>query len=510
MQLELPVRICVPVCESSLAELKQAVARAAQKGDLVELRLDCLDTDELEAATEEIDSWLLTVGLQVILTMRPREQGGPRLLDRGMRLEFFKQRTTADFLDIELDIALLPEADDTLDWRRVICSHHDFSRVPVDLQQIYTRMAGTRAHVLKIAVHANDVTDCIAVFGLLDRAQKEGREMISIAMGSAGIATRILGPSRGAFLTYGSIDDNSATAPGQLTADQLKTLYRIDKINRETQITGLLGNPISHSISPAMHNGAFEATGVNAVYIPFEVQDAKTFLTRMVGPKTRDLTWNLRGLSVTSPYKSLVMDFLTRIEPSAREIGAVNTIVVEQDGLTGYNTDAVALVEPLRDRVGALADMRCAVVGSGGVARAALWSLSREGAVVTVFARNATTGRPIAEMFKADFKQLTTSSFSDFDVVINATPVGTRGVLAEKTVALASQLRGARLAYDLVYNPSDTRFLREAREAGCETLGGMAMLVAQAGKQFELWTGHDAPREMMIEAAEKALREEGA
>jgi 3-dehydroquinate dehydratase/shikimate dehydrogenase len=505
MQDKVTAQICVPVCEPNLAAMKQAAARAVQEGNLVELRLDCLDADELERATKEIDSCVPAVGRPVILTLRPAVQGGHEQLTKEFRLAFFKDRTNADFLDIELDLALSPEAVNTLDWHRVICSYHDFSGVPENLEQIYTEMAGTPARILKIAVRANDLTDCIPLFRLLERARKERREMIAIAMGTAGIPTRILGPSWGSFLTYGPMESESSTAPGQITAGQLKKLYRIDKIDSHTQITGLLGSPVSHSVSPLIHNAAFEATGVNGVYIPFEVRDVKAFIRRMVDPATREMAWNFRGLSVTSPFKIIVMDLLAQIEPAAREIGAVNTIVVERDGLSGYNTDGAALVQPLINRVGALRDLRCAVIGAGGAGRAALWSLRRMGAVATVFARDTKKARPISEMFSSDCRPLTDSSFSEFDVVINTTPLGTRGALAEKTVAMASQLRGARLAYDLVYNPAETRFLREAREAGCETLGGAAMLVFQAAQQFKLWTGRDAPLEVMSGAADKAI-----
>lgn len=507
MQDKLPVQICVPVCEHNLEAMKEGALHAAQRGELVELRLDCLDAAEFEAGTQQIDNWLPILGRPVILTLRPLDQGGPRALERAFRFEFFRKRTTADFIDIELDLALSPEALNSLDWRRVICSHHDFSGVPANLDQLYEQMAGSPAGVLKIAVHANDPTDCIPLFRILERAQKDGRAMIAIAMGMAGIVTRILGPSRGAFLTYAPMQDRSATAPGQIPACELRKVYRIDKIDLKSQITGLLGSPVAHSISPFIHNAAFEAAGVNAVYIPFEVQNLNAFMTRMVEPATRDMTWNLRGLSVTSPFKSDVMQYLARIEPAAHEIGAVNTIVVEPDCLSGYNTDGAALVQPLIEKIGPLSDLRCAIIGAGGAARAALWSLRREGAEVTIFARDALKAQPVAEMFGANYKQLAESSFKEWDVVINTTPLGTRGPLAEKTVAVADQLRGARLAYDLVYNPTDTRFLCEAREAGCQTLGGAAMLVAQAARQFELWTGRHAPREVMSKAAERALTE---
>jgi shikimate dehydrogenase len=225
----------------------------------------------------------------------------------------------------------------------------------------------------------------------------------------------------------------------------------------------------------------------------------------MVHPRTRELNWKLRGLSVTAPHKASVMDQLDWIEPAAREIGAVNTIVVKGDELAGYNTDASGFIKPLAARLSDLAQARVAILGAGGAARAALWSLKQVGARSTIFARDTAKARVLAEKFGADWESPADASFGDFDVVVNATPLGTARLFADQTPALAAQLQGARLAYDLVYNPTDTKFLREARAAGCETLGGLEMLVTQAADQFKLWTGETAPEGVMHDAARKAL-----
>jgi 3-dehydroquinate dehydratase/shikimate dehydrogenase len=392
-----------------------------------------------------------------------------------------------------------------IDWSRTICSHHDFRGVPAKLEQIYDRLAATPARVLKVAVQANDATDCLSMFNLLERARMEGREMIAIAMGTPGLATRILGPSRGAFLTYASLENKTPTAPGQISARELNEIYRLDKIDRQTQICGLIGLPVSHSVSPLMHNAAFAAMGMNAVYIPFEVHDAKAFIKRMIHPRTRELDWNFRGLSVTAPHKFEVIDQLDWIDPAAKGIGAVNTIVIEGDALHGYNTDALGFIKPLAQKFGELSEARCAVIGAGGAASAALWVLNQVGARATLFARDIEKVSALAQRFGADWMNLEEARFDEYDVVINATPLGTAGQFVDQTPASLRQLRGARLAYDLVYNPTETRFLRVAREAGCETLGGLSMLVAQAAEQFSLWTGAVAPEDVMNDAAQRGL-----
>ena len=468
-------RICVPVCEKDFSALQSACERASQWADILELRLDCL-----EALPESL---LSTVSRPVILTFRPSEQGGHRHLSREARIAFWKTqalRGEAVWWDLEADIAeaLSP------DWSRTIVSHHDFSGIPTDLNRIYERLAQTPARVLKIAVQANEILDCIPILKLIDRARHEDREIIAIAMGNAGIATRVLGPARGAFLTYGALDDDSATAPGQINAQRLRSLYQIDKIDSETMICGLVGMPVMHSVSPHIHNAAFASEGINGVYLPFEVNQITSFFKRMVHPRTREMNWNLRGLSITAPHKQTVMQCIDWIHPEAEDIGAVNTIVVEDERLLGYNTDAAGLIAPLLARLGSLTDKKVAIIGAGGAARAAVWALRQQKAVVTVFARDLARATPL----NVPCESIGSASFAGYDVVINATPLGS-GAHIDQTPATQQQLSGARYVYDLVYNPIETQLMRTAAQAGCGTLGGLEMLVAQAELQFELWTG---------------------
>lgn len=488
------MRVCVPVCAKSFAELAEAYERAGKWADIVELRLDCV-----EDSAFEVETFINRLSRPLILTFRPAEQGGYRTLGRPEREAFWKRDWSLSgnsLFDIEADLVVESWFDSSFDWSRVIVSHHDFSGMPDDLEEIYERLAATPARIVKIAVRANDITDCIRIFHLLERAQNEKRELIAIAMGNAGVATRILGPSRGAYLTYGSLEDESATAPGQVNARQLRSVYRIDEIDEDTMICGLVGLPVMHSVSPHMHNAAFAAAGVNGVYLPLEVRDVHSFVKRMVHPRTRELDWKVRGLSVTAPHKSSVIELLDWVDPDAQEIGAVNTIVVEGHGLHGYNTDVHGLIEPLRERVGSLSGLSVAVIGAGGAARAAVWALREEGATVTLFARDPIKARPVSEVFAVRCELLSAASFAGYDVVINATP---------QVPARAEQLAGAGLVYDLIYNPIETGFLNEARQAGCDTLGGLQMLVAQARLQFELWAEKSPDTNIMYDAAAAAL-----
>jgi 3-dehydroquinate dehydratase / shikimate dehydrogenase len=500
-------RICVPVCARGIDEMRDAVERAAEVADIIELRLDCLD--DVDVASRVVDH-ARTLGRPLILTLRSAKQGGHSSVDYDRRRRFWsslKPLATDCYLDLEHDLvrAFSSAKAFAADWNQVICSHHDFDGVPADLERIYEAMAGTPAGTIKIAVQANDATDCIPIFKLLERAQRENRELIAIAMGPAGMMTRVLGPSRGSFLTYGSLDVENATAPGQLTARELQDVHRIERIDSDTEIMGIVGNPISQSLSPLMHNAALAAADLNGVYLPFQTDDVAQFIRRMVHPKTREVAWNLRGLSVTIPHKSTVMPLLDWIDETAQRIGAVNTIVVRDEQLLGYNTDASGFVSPLLKRFGPVRGARCAVIGAGGAARAALWALISEGASVELFARNLERAAITAKDFDVPCSQLSEAGFSGFDIVVNATPLGMSGVNQELTPATAVQLQGVRLAYDLVYNPIETMFLREARAAGCDTLTGIEMLIAQGAAQFQLWTNLEPPEDAMIKAASAAF-----
>ena len=504
-------KVCVPVCVRHASEVRDGIHRAANIADFVEVRFDCLDQSDQDLLREEVIRY--STGKPLILTNRSQDQGGHSKLSHEARIRFWSALQTLPegwLADIEFDLVNEFASTDSqtrlgVDWKNIVCSYHHFNGTPEDLETIYGRMATTPARILKIAVTANDATDCLPVFRLLERSQREGRDLIAIAMDSAGIITRVLGPSRGSFLTFASLDDEGATAPGQLTARELRYMYRLDQIDRETQIMGIIGDPVSHSLSPHIHNAAFAAAGLNAVYLPFHVRNAEPFIKRMVHPKSRELDWNLRGLSITAPHKSSVTEWLDSVEPDAREMGAVNTIVVQDGELRGFNTDMIGFALSLQAEFSSLKDARCAVIGSGGGARAILRAFQSEGAHCELFARESNRSRQLADQLNLESHSLASAEFNQFDIVVNTTPLGTRGELQPETVATAEQLRGVRLAYDLVYNPLETRFLSEARAAGCRTLNGLGMLLAQAAEQFKLWTGKEPDMEVMRAAALRAI-----
>jgi shikimate dehydrogenase len=277
--------------------------------------------------------------------------------------------------------------------------------------------------------------------------------------------------------------------------------FRVRDLSSETRVYGILAGDTSYSMSPYIHNSAFREAGVDSVFVPFQTKDLAAFMRRMVRSETREAELTFHGFSVTNPHKQAVLEFLDETDDAARAIGAVNTIKIEDGRLFGFNTDCEGFIRPLRERSGDLNGARAAVIGGGGAARACIYALNREGAAVSAFTRNPEQSAKLA----ADFgiKNLTfdgLKGMSGFDILVNATPLGTRGENENSSVSDSFPLDGVKLVYDLIYNPAETKLLKAAQAAGVDTLGGLEMLLGQAVEQFKIWTGREAPAEAMRRA----------
>jgi 3-dehydroquinate dehydratase / shikimate dehydrogenase len=443
-----------------------------------------------------------------LITYRPSEQGGKRVLPLAQRIMFWKSAVRAlagrDFLaDFEGDI----DFPFGFGGGRVIRSHHYFGGSPDDLRHTYFELAEINGEVVKIAADCGDITDTIKIWKLLDTAEKAAGYVIPIAMGEAGKWTRILGPAYGAYMTYATREGGEETAPGQIAAEDLCDVFRVKELNRRTLVHGIVAGNTSYSISPWMHNAAFKAREVNRVFVPLQVTDLEAFVSRMVKPETRELDLNFAGFSVTNPHKQAIMQHLDGMDQTAERIGAVNTVKVENGKLFGFNTDAPGFIAPLISAFGDLRGARVGVVGAGGAARACVYALKREGAEVTVYARNIDMAKSLSDEFETGLAELPAGHAAfETDILVNTTPLGTKGETVNETIATADRLAGVKLVYDLVYNPAETRLMHEAKQAGVPAMSGLEMLIAQGAKQFEIWTGESAPVEAMAEAVRKKLR----
>ena len=475
-------QLCVTVTAPTMAELRRRRDEVVG-ADLVELRLDTVSDPSVAGA-------LSGRRLPVIVTCRPTWEGGQFKGSEEERHRILEQALTSDaeYVDIEWKANftdLLARAD----GRRVVLSMHDFDGVPDDLTERAQAMRATGVEVIKLAVATSRLSDCLP---LLDLGAQIGRRgTVLIGMGDCGLATRVLAAQFGSVWTYAG----GQRSVGQITAAEFES-YRFRTVSDATQVYGLVGSPIAHSVSPAMHNASFAANQIDAVYLPLPAADVDDFVTfaKAIG---------LRGASVTIPFKVSLFDRMDEVYPVARRIGAINTIKAIDGKWVGGNTDASGFLTPLKDRV-SLQGARVAVLGSGGSARAVAAALSSGQAQVTIYARNTLRAHEIATTASCAAASLPPERGS-WDLLVNCTPVGMHPRV-DDTPLDASLLTG-RYVYDLVYNPTNTRLLREARAAGCQTIGGLEMLVAQAQEQFQWWTGSRVAPSVMREAAIKRLAE---
>lgn len=477
-------QLCATVAAETTVELR-ARRDEARDADLVELRLDMVRELDLEGALADRTR-------PVVVTCRPVWEGGQFTGSEEERHGILRRALAlgADWVDLEWRggfETLIAERQ----GKNIVVSMHDFAETPGDLDDRHRAMRGTGAEVVKLAVRSRSANDVVRLLRL-GRASRSER-LVLVGMGPAGVPTRLLPAHFGSCWTYAG----DGVAPGQVDVSEMVHRYRFRRTSASTAVYGVAGAPIRHSLSPPMHNAGFEAAGVDAVYVPFEATDADDLMTLADA-------LGVAGLSVTAPFKESIMAHLQDVDALGRQVGAVNTVRSNGQGWVGVNTDVLGFLAPL-DAYGDLSGLRSTVLGAGGAARAAAAALGSRGAAVTVCARQRERAAAVARLAGGTVGTLPPAPGS-WDLLVNTTPVGTRPAITETPVP-AALLRGGRTVYDLVYNPGRTRLLREAAEAGCETIGGLDMLVAQAERQFEWWSGAAPPAELFRRAALKALEE---
>jgi 3-dehydroquinate dehydratase/shikimate dehydrogenase len=400
----------------------------------------------------------------------------------------------ADYVDAELDLA------DRVERRgrsKLIISYHNFKSTPLDLESIHARLAGAGADVVKMATTANSIIDNLRMFDVMKQSQVP---CIGICMGELGLVSRVLGRRFGAMLTFAPLDPAKATAPGQLSLDELIGLYNYRTIDSETGIYGVIANPVRHSISPHNHNAAFRSLGINAVYVPFKVEgDVCDFIDAARGLP-------VHGYSVTIPHKQAAMKAMDETDSVSRDIGALNTVANHKGRLVGSNTDWTAAVAAIENGLedGRLGGKRVALIGAGGTARAIAFGLRAKGADTCIYNRTPERAERLARDVGCEWKPLDAVGSLDADVVANSTSVGMYPDV-DATPVPRSALKPGMLVFDAVYNPVWTRLLCDAQEAGCRVATGLDMFVNQAAQQFKTWTGLEAPRELMETVAREKL-----
>ncbi len=486
--------ICVPIAEPNAEQARRAMIAAATRSDIVEIRLDQFDA--LPDA-QGLASLLNDRPCPVIVTNRPAALGGRHDWPGEVRARTLQAAIDlgVDYVDIELEL------NGSVRRRvrtRIIASYHNFSSTPLNLKSIYDQLVASRADVVKLATTANSIIDNMRMFDVIRAATVP---CIGLCMGELGLVSRVLGRKFGAMLTYAPMDPAKATASGQVSLDDMIGLFNYREIDGETQVYGVIGNPVAHSIGPHVHNAAFRSLGLNAVYVPFKVEgDVVNFIDAARGIP-------VLGYSVTVPHKEAVMPALDELDATSRSIGAVNTVVNRKGRLQGTNTDWSAAVEAIETALAPdrLAGKRVALIGAGGTARAIAFGLRAKGAVTAVYDRTFERAQELAADFACEAHPLDDLLLGlEADVVINSTSVGMHPD-ADASPVPADRLRPEMVVFDAIYNPVWTRLLADAEEAGCVTVTGLDMFVNQAVQQFKTWTGLDAPRELMTAVAAERL-----
>lgn len=466
----------------SHAELRRD-REAAARADLIELRLDGLEEPDPGAA-------LAGRRRPAVVTCRPRWDGGrfEGGEDERRRILEAALEAGAEYVDVEWGA---PFRDDLLTRcpDRIVLSWHGSGGVPSDLTERVRAMLATGAARAKMAVLVGRLAD-LSILAACGRQHGASGRLVLVGMGEAGVATRVL-PSRfGSVWTYAG-----DVAAGQLSLERLLDEFRIRSVGPGTRVYGVVGRSVRRSVSPAMHNAAFAVAKVDAVYLPLETEafeDVDASRTVL----------GLEGCSVTAPHKLAAARASVSRDSVVLRLDAANTLRWSQSlaGWESTNTDLEGFLAPLADLE--LGGLRATVVGAGGAARAVVAGLTDREARVTVRARDATRARLVAEPFGAGWGPLPVTP-GTWDLLVNAIPAESRPDGVSSPVE-GTALDG-RLVYDLAYHPAETPLLAEARRRGCTTIGGLDMLVAQGARQFEWWTGQQAPTEVMREAAARRL-----
>ncbi len=474
--------ICETVIGETTARLREARERV-RGADIVELRVDGVRDPDPEAA-------LSGRRTPAIVTCRPARQGGFFTGSERDRLAILKRALEcgAEFIDVEADAECGPLIEAT-GGRRVIVSMHDFEGVPKDLPGLIGSMAALGSEFVKLAVTTNTLED-VCRLAAAAREHSGPAATLLIGMGLPGIISRILPGRFNSPWTYAG----DGIAPGQVPTQLLLDEFRFRAGSSKTAIYGVAGSPVSHSLSPSMHNRALADAEIDAVYLPLAAASADDLLIFA-------RQFDLKGASITTPFKVDLAQRVDTLDDASRRIGAVNTLRFDEGRVSAINTDVAGFLAPLRGRT-VLNGARVAVLGAGGAARAVCVALQSVGARVSVYSRRLEQAEQVATLVDGHAGTLPPPAGS-WDIIVNATPLGMFPRVDE--TPFVNPAFDGRLAYDLIYTPAQTRFLQEAAAQGCQTIGGLDMLVEQAALQFEWWTGRPADRRMFRQAAELRL-----
>ncbi len=493
--------ICVTIGRGRHSSLAQEWKAAAEAGvDLVELRIDCLRREpDLKRILKERPTPL-------VFTLRRGVDGGLWRGNEDKRQQLLREAIAAgvDYVDLEMDIA--PKVRRFGKTKRIV-SYHNMKTTPVDLRDIAEECEKYDPDIVKIATAASTLAEASRVLHLATVAKVP---TIPIAMGDLGVFTRILGSKYGAPFTYAVFNPERVFAPGMQPFGAFKKDYTHDRINARTEVYGVIGDPIEQSLSPTIHNAAFRHLGLNKVMVPFLVPDGE------LPAFFQETLWlDLKGCSITIPHKEAVVPLLQQKENAVERTGTCNTIVFQEEGRRiGYNTDYRAAMDSLEEAMGGrseeesgspLFEKQVLILGAGGVARSIAFGLMRRGANVTITNRHDDRATRLAEEVGCRAVTWSARASTMCEVVINCTPVGMHPNVDDTPMPPGAFSRANMVVFDTIYHPENTMMLKLARERGAKPVTGADMFLRQAALQFKLYTGQEAPMDVMREALRRRL-----
>ena len=469
-----------------MAEHKHIVEQGAQ---LVELRLDFI------RRPVNLKRLMSGAGCPVVATCRRPEDRGLWRRTEEERVALLRSAIAygVDYVDLEMEIASkIPRYGNT---QRIV-SYHNFDETPSNLEEIHHQMTKLDPDVIKIVTMANNPIDNMMALRLCRDSEIP---TVAFCMGEMGMFSRILCGKFGAPFTYATFSEDRPMAPGQLSFLKMEEVYHYDEISPDTTVLGVIADPVAHSLSPAIHNAAIRKNGLNMLYLPFRVprEYLESFIS--ICPEL-----GVKGLSVTIPHKEKVIKCINALDDQVAGIKAANTVVFKDNNAYGYNTDCYAAIKSLEDRLkekypdsdNVFEDQKVMLLGSGGVARAIAFGLLEKGAKVTICARDYKKSEALATAMDCQSIEWPERANFECTVIINCTPVGMHPNMNDSPFE-GDWFDKRMVVFDTVYNPEQTLFIKQAREAGCGTVTGIDMFVLQAARQFELFTDTEADMEVL-------------
>ncbi|XP_041016725.1 bifunctional 3-dehydroquinate dehydratase/shikimate dehydrogenase, chloroplastic-like isoform X1 [Juglans microcarpa x Juglans regia] len=502
------ILVCTPLeCETEEEMVGSMELAKAEGADLVELCVDSMSFSQISEVKKLIQHRTLPAIVSYRLkSSRTSGKGDSKFLClQVLRLAL---EVDVEFVEMDYEVAsdiivMAEHLYGRVNSRIIVSSYVNGGKPSTEkLGHLIACMQSTGADVIKLVIDVDYITDLAPVFEMLTRCQVP---LIVIAAGSRGLISQLLGPKFGGFLVYGSLECKSI--PGLPTLLSIKHVYKLEHLNADTKVFGLISNPVGHSKGPILHNPAFRHTGYNGIYVPMLVDDIKEFFETYTGT-------DFAGFSVGIPHKEAAVGCCDEVHPLAKSIGAVNTIVRRPiDGkLIGYNTDCeasiTAIEDALRDRrllkgeasdTSPIAGKTFVLVGAGGAGRALAFGAKSRGARVVIFNRSYERAKALADAVSGEaFPYECLERFSpEKDMILaNASAIGMEPN-SDQTPVSKDALRAYGLVFDAVYTPRNTRLLQEAAEIGATVVSGVEMFIRQALGQFRLFTGGLAPEDFM-------------